>query len=293
MHRTRMFGYAVALFALLSAGCGKSKPLVVGSKNTTEQMLLGEIVAQHLEHRLGRKVERRLGLGGTLIAYQALLNGEFSLYPEYTGALEAEVFKEKASEDPTQVFERVKSEVLRLARAEVLEPLGIDNGFVLLVRSEDARKNALASLSDAAQVKDGWKLGVSYEFDQRADGTTALNAYKLPMSAPVRSMELALLYKALDQGQLTMIAANATDGFLLGRDWKILRDDKRVFAPYQACVMVRQDALAAEPRLRAALAELSGKFDNEAMRRLNAQVDVDHRYVQDVAAAFLAQAGLK
>src|SRR5438552_18142379 len=128
MHPTRISSYAIVRFALLSANCGKSKPpLVVGSKDTTEQVLLGEIVAQHLEHRLGRKVERRLGLGGTLIAYQALLNGEFSLYPEYTGAVEAEILKERASEDPAQVFERVKSEVQRLARAEVLDPLGVDN----------------------------------------------------------------------------------------------------------------------------------------------------------------------
>ena len=294
MHRTNVPGWAVVLLALVPAGCGRSnRSLIVGSKNTTEQALLGEIVAQHLEHRLGRKIERRLNLGGTLIAYQALMNGEFSLYPEYTGAVEAEILKERASPDASQVFERVRSEMLRLARAEVLDPLGIDNGFVLVVRDEDASKNGLATLSDATQVKDGWKLGVSYEFDQRMDGTPALNGYKLPMSAPVRSMDLALLYKAFEQGQLTMIAANATDGLLLGRDWKILRDDRKVFPPYQACLMVRQDALAAEPRLRAALAELSGKFDNEVMRRLNAQVDIDHRQPRDVASAFLAQAGLK
>jgi len=284
----------MVLLALFSAACGKStKRLIVGSKNTTEQVLLGEIVAQHLEHRLGRKIERRLNLGETLITYQTFLNGAISVYPEYTGAAEAEILKEQAARDASLAFERVRSEMQRLAQAEVLDPLGIDNGFVMVVRDEDARTNRLESLSDAAQNKDGWKLGVSYEFDQRADGTPSLNAYKLPMSAPVRSMDPALLYKAFEQRQVTMMAANATDGLLLRRDWKILRDDKKVFAPYQACLMVRQEALSAEPRLRAALSELSGKFDNEVMRRLNAQVDLDHRQPRDVAAGFLAQAGLK
>jgi osmoprotectant transport system substrate-binding protein len=180
-----------------------------------------------------------------------------------------------------------------VAQLEVLDPLGIDNGFVLVVRDEDALKNRLESLTDAAHVKDGWKLGVSPEFNQRRDGMPALNAYKLPLSAPVRSMEAPLLYKALEQGQLTMIAVNATDGMLLGRDWKILRDDNHVFAPYQACLMVRQDALSADPGLRTALKELSGKFNNETMRRLNAQVDKDQRPPHEVATAFLAQAGLK
>jgi osmoprotectant transport system substrate-binding protein len=285
--------WTIAFLALLSAGCRSSeKPLVVGSKDTTEQMLLGEIVAQHLEHRLGRKIERRLNLGGTPIAYQALANGEISLYPEYTGAVEAEILKERASPDASLVFERARSEMQRVAHAELLDPLGIDNGFVLVVRDEDTRGSRIESLSDAAQAKAGWKLGVSYEFNQSDDGAPALSRYKLPMSAPVRSMAPALLYKALEQGQVTMMAANATDGLLLGRDWKILRDDKKVFAPYQACLLVRHQALAAEPGLRAALSELSGKFNNNAMRRLNAQVDLDHRQPRDVAAEFLAQAGV-
>jgi osmoprotectant transport system substrate-binding protein len=294
MRVTKALGLALAFVGLFASACGKSRrPLIVGSKNTTEQILLGEIVAQHLEHRLGRKIQRRLDLGGTLIVYQALMNREISLYPEYTGAVEVEILKEGASPDASLVFERVRSEMQRVAQVEVLDPLGIDNGFVLVVRNEDAQKNRLETLTDAAHVKDGWKLGVSYDFNQRRDGMPALNTYKLPLSAPVRSMEAPLLYKALEQGQLTMIAVNATDGMLLGRDWKVLRDDNRVFAPYQACLMVRQDALSADPGLRTALRELSGKFNKETMRGLNAQVEKDQRQPHDVATAFLAQAGLK
>ena len=142
-------------------------------------------------------------------------------------------------------------------------------------------------------MKDGWKLGVGYEFQQRNDGLPALNVYRLPMSAPPRSMDLGLLYKALEQGQVTMIAANATDGPLASPDLTVLEDDKKTFGSYQACIMVRQDMLADEPRLKPALDELAGKFTNAVMRKLDAAVDIDHRQPAAVAAEFLAQAGLK
>lgn len=298
MGRAKIVGltavWTVASLALLPAGCGHAKKqLAVGSKNFTEQVVLGEIVAQHLENRLGHSVARRLNLGGTLLSYQALLNGQISLYPEYTGTIEAEILKETPAPDPAQVLERSRLEMRRLSQIELLDPLGIDNTFVMVVRGEDARKYKIATLSEAAQVKDGWKLGVGYEFIQRRDGLPALNTYHLPMAAPVRSMDLGLLYKSLEQGQVSMIAANATDGPLQAHDWTVLRDDRKVFGSYQACLMVRQDMLAEDPLLKKALAELSGKFTNELMRKLDAAVDVDHRPVREVAAEFLTQAGLK
>ncbi|HEV8147117.1 MAG TPA: glycine betaine ABC transporter substrate-binding protein [Bryobacteraceae bacterium] len=278
----------------LSGGCGPKKPkVIVGSKNFTEQVVLGEIVAQHLERRLGRPIERKLNLTGTLITYQALQAGEIALYPEYTGTIQAEILKEPPGTEASIMFERVRSEMHRVAQTEVFEPLGIDNRFVMVVRSSDAVQNKVSTLSEAAQVKDGWKLGVGYEFQSRSDGMPLLNKYHLPMSAAPRSMDLGLLFKALSEGKVTMIAANATDGPLASPDYTVLADDQKLFPPYQACLMVREDVLAAEPALRGALKELSGKFTNEVMRKLNAQVDVDHRQQRDVAAEFLASAGLK
>jgi osmoprotectant transport system substrate-binding protein len=302
MDRTKTFGLTASRMAMALmlacasvtvTGCGKSeKPLVVGSKNFTEQVLLGEIISQHLEHRLGRMVTRRFNLGGTLLTYQALQSGELSIYPEYTGTIEAEILKETPPSDAGQALERSRNEMRRLAQTEVLDPLGIDNGFVMVVRGSDARQYHLTSLSEAAQIKDAWKLGVGYEFEQRVDGMPALNKYHLPMSAAPRSMDLGLLYKALEQGQVTMIAANATDGPLAAHDWTVLQDDQKVFGAYQACILARMDVLTHDPQLRPALAELSGKFTNDVMRKLNAAVDVDHRQVRDVAAGFLTQAGL-
>ncbi len=289
-------GLAVIVSALLLAtsSCGpKKKPIVIGSKDFTEQVVLGEIIAQHLEHRLtGAKIIRQLNLGGTLLAYQAMQNGQISLYPEYTGTIEAEILKERPANDPAQAMIRARQEMLRVARFELFDGLGFNNSFAMVIRGDDARKNKLETLSDAAKVKDGWKLGVGYEFQQRIDGMPALNEYQLPMAAPPRSMNLGLMYKALEQGQVSMIAANATDGPLAGHDWVILKDDKKVFGDYEACIMARQDALTDEPRLRPALAELSGKISNDAMHKLNVAVDIDHRQAREVAAEFLRNAGL-
>jgi osmoprotectant transport system substrate-binding protein len=286
-------GLTIALALLLTACVPSKKPLIVGSKNFTEQVVLGELIAQHLEHRLGRPVQRQLNLGGTLLTYQALLNGQISLYPEYTGTIEAEILRETPTADAAQVYERSRLEMERRSQLDLLPSLGFDNTFVMVISGEAARKNQIATLSEAAQAKQGWKLGMGYEFSQRIDGEPALNTYHLPMAAAPRSMDMGLVYKALADGQVTMIAANATDGPLAAHDWTTLRDDKKAFGSYQACVLVRDDIEAGEPRLKPALLELSGKVSSDAMRKMNAAVDVDHRRPADVAADFLAKAGLQ
>src|SRR6185437_3029862 len=121
---------------------------------STEQMLLGEIVAQHLEHRLARKVDRRPELGVTVNAYQALQSGEINLYAEYSGSILTEILKEQPSPDPSLVFQRARGEMKRLAQAELLDPLGIDNPFVAVIRADDPRASKVSTLSDAAAVKD-------------------------------------------------------------------------------------------------------------------------------------------
>jgi glycine betaine/choline ABC-type transport system substrate-binding protein len=265
----------------------------VGSKNFTEQVVLGEIVAQHLEHRLNQKVERRLNLGGTLLAHEALTSGQLDLYPEYTGTALAAVLKDPIETDPSKVLERVRSEYLSRFHVEWLDPLGVDDSFAMVVSGPDARAGNFETLSDAAKRPSGWTLGVGYEFEQRQDGLAALNkAYGLRWQSSPKTMDLGLLYKALEQNQVSMIAANATDGLLSKLDLKVLADDQHTFPPYQVCVAVRQDALQGIPGLREALVELSGKLTNQRMRELNYQVDGEHQPVGAVAAAFLKQAGL-
>jgi osmoprotectant transport system substrate-binding protein len=293
MDRTKTIG---VLTILLLTGCSTpgKHPIRVGSKNFTEQVVLGEIIAEHLEHRLHQTVERSLNLGGTLVAHEALLNRQIDLYPEYTGTALAAVLKDPVEVDPTKVLERVRSEYLGRFQVEWLDPLGVDDSFAMVVSGPDARARKLETLSDAARRTEGWTLGVGYEFEQRADGLAALNkAYHLRWTAAPKSMDLGLLYKALEQNQVTMIAANTTDGVLAKLDFTVLADDKHAFPPYQVCVAARQDALRETPGLREALLELSGKFTNQQMRQLNYRVDGEHQSVAAVAAAFLKQAGLE
>jgi osmoprotectant transport system substrate-binding protein len=285
------YALAACLFSacLLIGSCGVSqKPIVVGSKSSLDQTILGEIIAQHLESRLGRKIERRLSIGNTMITYQALQNGQIGVYPEYTGTIITEILKEQPAADPALVLERARGEMRRIGQTVVLDPLGFSAEPVAIIPVSDPRAAKVATLSDAAEVKNGWKIGVSYEFQQRQDGVPAITQYHLPMDAPLRAMEASDLYRMLAEGQVTMIFGALSDSELATGKWKTLADDRKLFTPQQASILVRQTVLDGEPRLRGALAELSGKFSAETMRRLNAAVAVDHHLVADVAKDFLA-----
>ena len=286
-------GLIAAAGAHWLAGCGQARPLTVGSKNFTEQVILGEIVAQHVSLRLSERVDRKLNLGGTLLAHQALVQGNLDLYPEYTGTAFTAILKLPLSSDPAAVLARVRKEYQKRFNVLWLDPLGFNNTFAMVIRGEDARKYGIETLSDAAGHANGWTLGVGYEFQQRRDGLAGLlKTYKLPLKRSPRTMDLGLLYRALEQKQVDMVAASATDGLLSVLDVKVLKDDKRYFPPYQASLAVRADALAKHPPLKRALEQLSGLFSDEIMRTLNYQVDGKHRPVSEVAMTFLRAAGL-
>lgn len=295
MNRKWWLLWGLVLAVVLVSSCrGSKKPVVVGSKDTTEQVLLGEIVAQHLEHRLGRKVGRSLSLGHTPVVYQAMMNGEVGMYPEETGTIQAIILKESPSSDAASTLERVRNEMRRISQMEVLDPLGIDNSWAIVVRKDDAANEKIETLSDAGKVKEGWKMGVTRDFNERRDGLSALNLYRIPMAAAPRVADPATLYSALAEGALTMVVGNETDGLLDRHDeWKDLHDDRKVFGFYQTCMVVRADLLANDPKIQPALAELSGKLTKESIRKLDAKLDVDHQKPADVAAEFLKQAGLK
>jgi osmoprotectant transport system substrate-binding protein len=274
---------ATWMCALLLASCASKKPLVVGSKNETEQVLLGEIVAQHLERRLGVTVDRKLNLGGTLLAHEALAGGQIDMYPEYTGTALTAILNLPVARDAAAVEKLVRSEYRSRWNIEWLPPLGFNNTFAMVIDG-----GGFDTLSEAARRTPGWKLGVGYEFLTRPDGLSGLiETYHLPLAGTPRSMDLGLLYQALKQKQVDMVAGNSTDGLILAMGFKTLRDDKNYFPPYEAALVVRGAALEANPRLGEALKELSGKFSTEQMRKMNYQVDGEHRPVRDVAKEFL------
>jgi osmoprotectant transport system substrate-binding protein len=292
LHRVIGCCLLLGILGAWSVGCTRDRPIIVASKNFTEQVILGEIIAQHLEHRAASKVERKLNLGGTMLAHRALVNGEIDLYPEYTGTALTSILKLPPFSDPQTVFDRVRAEYRTRFRIEWL-PLGFNNTFAMVIRGEEARRGQIHLVSEAAKRTSGWRLGVGYEFQQRADGLEGLiKTYALPLKGPPQTMDLGLLYKALEQKKVDMVAGNATDGALFALDVVALEDDKRYFPPYQAAVAVREDAFAAHPALRSALLELSGKFSDTVMRKLNYQVDGQHRSVGEVAEEFLRASGL-
>ena len=262
--------------------------MVVGSKNFTEQLILGEIVAQHIEARTHQPVERKLDLGGTLLAHQALLSKDIDMYPEYTGTAFTNVLKRSGVTDPAVVLEQVRAEYSSGFHLDWMDPLGFENSFAMTIRGDDARTRHLATLSDAAADPMGFTLGAGYEFLTRPDAYGALNrAYAIKWTAAPKSMDLGLLYQALEQRQVSMAAASATDGLLSKLDVTVLKDDKHVFPPYQACIVVRQEALATYSNLRQILSELSGKISDTEMRSMNYAVDAQHRPARDVAKEFL------
>jgi glycine betaine/choline ABC-type transport system substrate-binding protein len=287
MDRTK----TVALLMLSAlAGCSSHPRIVVGSKNFTEQVVLGEIVSQLLEKRLNVTVDRRLNLGGTLLAHEALVRGDIDLYPEYTGTALTAILKQAPVNDPAAALERVRA-TYRHWGLEWLPPLGFNDTFAMIVRGDTAREGGFATLSDAARQP--WRLGAGYEFQQRADGLAGLlKTYGLRLEGAPVSMDLGLLYQALTSKKVDMIAANSTDGLAASPDLSILKDDKRYFPPYECAVIVRSATFGRFGGLRAALEALSGKIPDAAMRKLNSEVDGKHRSVREVAQEFLASAGI-
>ena len=279
------------LSAVVLAACSRPARVVVGSKNFTEQVLLGEILAQQIERRLGMPVERKLNLGGTLLAHGALVRGSIDLYPEYTGTALTAVLKQPPLPDAGAVLGAVRAAYERQWRLAWLRPLGFNDTFAMIVRGDVARGGKLETLSDAAAAR-AWRLGTGYEFKQRPDGLEGLlNIYRLRTAGEPVTMDLGLLYAALQSGKVDMIAANSTDGLASALDVTILRDNRHYFPPYECAVVVREETLARMPKLREALEELSGRLTDAVMRRLNYEVDGRHRAPADVAAEFLQTVG--
>jgi len=281
------------LAAAALAGCFRRRPLAVGAKSTTDQTVLAEAVAQHLEQRLGVRIERRLNLGETLLAHQALLTGVVDLYPEYSGLALTVIFKLPHESDPAIVFERVRNEYRIRCAVEWLEALGSGGGFALIVRADDARRGKLATLSDAVGYGPRWKLGVVQEFlEQPALFHRLMSVYALPLTAAPKILALGALYRALAANELNMVTGSPTDPQLEGADFQALEDDRGAFPPCQAALAVRAETLRRLPGLRPALAQLAGKFSTRALRKLSYQVEIERRPAGEVAAAFLRQAGL-
>lgn len=282
------FCLLLAAFSLQACGPATRQTLVIGSKNFTEQVVLGEILAQYLEGKTGLHVERRFYLAGTYICQQALLAGRIDAYVEYTGTALTAILKEPAQSSPRAVYDEVAREYASRFGLAVMDPLGFNNSFAIVIRGETARRLNLRTLSEAAPYAPQWRPGFGYEFMERPDGYQGLvRAYHLTFGQPPRIMDLGLLYRALLEKQVDLVAGNSTDGIIAARDLAILEDDKHYFPPYEAVPVVRDETLMRHPSVREALHQLGGKISDDDMRRMNYAVDGEHRDVVDVVREFL------
>lgn len=295
MIRAADAGRILAFLALLAGpamltACDAGPPtLAIGSKNFTEQDLLGELVAQWIEHTTDIEVDRRLHLGGTFICHQAMLNGDIDLYIEYTGTALGAILEREEPRTPGEVLETVRREYGSRFGMDWTEPLGFENTFAILVRGSTADSLQLNRLSQAATHTPDWTPGFGFEFVERADGLRGLSAtYGFQFGSAPRVMDLGLTYRALAAGDVDLIAGNSTDGQIELLGLRMLEDDRSYFPPYFAAPVVRRDALARFPELRAALRALGGRISTQEMRRLNAAVDVEGRDYRDVAQEWVA-----
>src|SRR6201997_4327934 len=278
---------AIVLVALWGCGQKQQKKIAVGSKFFTEQVVLAELLAQHIEARTGIPVERKTNLGGTLLVQKAMLAGELDLYVEYTGTALTAVLNETPQGDSKSAYERVKKEYAERFGLEVTEPLGFENTFAMVVRGEDAKKYNLQKLSDITALAPKWRAGVGYEFLERPDGFNGLcGRYNLKFGEKPRVMDLGLIYRALLDHQVDVVAGNSTDGLIGALGLAALEDDRHYFPPYDAVPVVRKAALERFPALRGALAELAGKVSAVDVRQMNYAVDGLHREPAAVVSEF-------
>ena len=280
--------------AMLTA-CSPPRPdhPVIGAKNFTEQVVLGELLAQEIEAKSNLKVERRFYLAGSYICQQALVSGRIDAYVEYTGTALTAVLKQPVDRDPDSVLNTIRSLYASRYNIRVAQPLGFENTFAMVIRGDEARALHLSTLTEAARYTPRWRLGVGYEFEQRPDGLPGLSAaYGLKFAAAPRTMDLGLLYRALEAHQVDMIAANSTDGPIQALGLVALQDDRHYFPPYQAVPLVREEALQRWPQMQLALDALAGKITADNMRVMNEAVDGQHRDPAEVVREFRQKNGL-
>ncbi len=285
-------------FVIAIASCSIDNPtgggdIIIASKAFTEQDILGELLAQHIEATTNLKVDLRPRLGGTFICHQAITTGNIDGYVEYTGTSYNAILKQKVVSDPQEVFRRVKEDYDKKFDLKVMEPLGFENTYAMIVRKTDAEKYNLQNLSDAEKYAPQWRAGVEYEFMEREDGFPGLaRTYNLNFARSPQQMDKGLLYRAITQNLVDIVAGYSTDGQISRLGLVVLEDNKKYFPPYEATPVFRKDTLKKYPELEKSLSQLSGKINAEEMSRLNYLVEGELRNPKEVVKEFRKLKGL-
>lgn len=270
----------------------KSDTIVIGSKNFNEQLILGNMLATLIEKNTDIKVERKLNLGGTSIAFDALKAGELDMYVEYTGTGLVNIMGQPSINDPDKAYDAVSDYFNKNYGITWLKPLGFNNTYTLAVRKDTAQKYKLESFSDLAKVASQLTLGCTIEFSNREDGYLGLNKMYNMNFKDVSPVDGGLRYTSLNSNKTDVIDAFSTDGLLKAFDLKVLKDDKNFFPPYYAAPIINNKTLEKHPELKDLINKLAGKLDDEKMRELNYKVDKLNENPATVANDFLIENGL-
>jgi glycine betaine/choline ABC-type transport system substrate-binding protein/ABC-type proline/glycine betaine transport system permease subunit len=270
----------------------KSEKIVIGSKNFNEQLILGNMLAELIEKNTDIEVDRRLNLGGTSIAFDALKAGELDMYVEYTGTGLVNIMGQPSVSDPDKAYSLVGDYFNENYGITWLKPLGFNNTYTLAVRKDTADKYNLETFSDLAKAADQLTLGCTIEFSNREDGYLGLNKNYNMNFKDVSPVDGGLRYTSLNNNKTDVIDAFATDGLLKAFGLKVLKDDKNFFPPYYAAPIINNKTLEKYPELETLINKLAGKLDDEKMRELNYKVDKLNEDPAKVAKDFLLESGL-
>ena len=277
---------------LLTFASSTQRTIVVGSKNFMENRLLAEIFAQLIESRTGVIVERRLGLAGTQVCFEALKTGAIDLYPEYTGTGLVTILGQEASKSSRETLNRVRAEFLARWNLWWISPLGFENSYALALPRKRAQTLKLRTISDLSKVSSSMKAGLGYEFVQRADGYPGLQQQYGLQFKEIATMQQSLKYQATDSGDVDVLDVYTTDGRLAIYDFVVLEDDLHFFPPYEAAVLARGETLEQIPELGTTLTLLTNALDAELMRKLNLRIQEQGDLIEHVAHDALTILGL-
>lgn len=284
----------LALITLSLAGCSSSSSnsIVIGGKNFTEQDVLVYLMQDVIEAKTKLKVQTKPFLGGTLVVAKALDHGDIDLYAEYTGTALVTILNEKSMTDPQKVYDTVKEAYANQKNLTWLKPFGFNNTYTLAMRSADAQRLGIESISDLAKQAPNLVLGSTQEFLEREDGYKGVQKLYGLNFKETKGMDPGLTYAAVKDGKTDVNDAFSTDGRISAFNLKVLKDDKHFFPPYYAAPVIRTDTLKKHPEIADALNTLAGKLDDKTMSELNAKVDLEKKDAKNVAKEWLKSQGL-
>jgi osmoprotectant transport system permease protein len=254
-----------------------AETVVVGAKGYTEQLLLGELLAQEIEAHTSLRVKREFSLGSTFLLHEAVRQGRIDGYVEYTGTAWTAILRQPPlpPERRAAVWQRARQLYDERYGLRMFPSLGFENSFAILIRQADGQRLGLRTISDAVQPARQWRAAFGYEFLNRADGFPGLaERYGLRFAAPPSAMDLGLTYRALADGRVDLIAGDSTNGLISALKLQKLEDDRAYFPPYDAVPVFNAASLRRHPQLVPVLERLSGRLSAATMQKLNAAVDL-------------------